>query len=102
MGGHAGKSVADAGQKQDKAQMGVFQHGVRCQAAADDLYQYLQFFGRPRRMLAERNKRTKNEISKLSVPGNAGGLLLKMSKNIADYQHVTGRICDFSDFSGQQ
>ena len=53
-------------------------------------------------MLAERNKRTKNEISKLSVPGNAGGLLLKMSKNIADYQPVTGRICDFSDFSGQQ
>ncbi|MDR0573446.1 MAG: hypothetical protein LBG96_05360 [Tannerella sp.] len=36
--------------------------------SVDELYQYLQFPGRPRRMLAERNKRTKNEISKLSVP----------------------------------
>ena len=68
MGVDAGKSVADTCKKQGKTEMGFFQYGVRYQATTNELYQYLQLPGRPRRMLAERNKRTKNEISKLSVP----------------------------------
>jgi hypothetical protein len=62
--------------------MGLFKYGIPNPTATDKLYQYLQLSGRPRGCLANHNKQTKNEISKFSIPRNAGGLLLKFKKQI--------------------
>jgi hypothetical protein len=67
MGVHDCRSVTDTGQKQGETQTGVLKYGFRCQTAVDEPYQYLQLFGRPGRLPAAYNQRTKKMKSQNSL-----------------------------------
>jgi hypothetical protein len=86
MGVHACQPAANAGQKQGKTPVGIFQYGFHRSATADELYQYLSFPGRPRRQLAGDTVQTKIGISKFTLPLNERGLLLIIKNTIFDYQ----------------
>jgi hypothetical protein len=99
MGVHVSQFVDFISEKQGQTLMGILQPCLCYSSAVDVLHGYLPVFGKPGEVLAAGYKGKKNRISKVAVPENAGGLLLKIENYIANYLNYKNKNKLFSNFT---